>query len=51
MTQKEIVELIHELIDVDTEDGFIVSSFANDNSITFLTKESDKFKLSFKKLN
>ena len=50
MKQEEMKDLIHELIVVDTDECFIVDSTANEDSITFITKFNEKFKVTVEKL-
>lgn len=45
MKVEEMLDLIHELIVVDSVDGFTVSSVAFDNEISFSTRDNENFKI------
>ena len=50
MTQKDMTDIIEELIVVDTDEGFITSNSATDNVITFTTKDNEKYKVTVEKI-
>ena len=50
MTQKDMTDIIEELIVVDTDECFITSNSATDNVITFTTKDNEKYKVTVEKI-
>ncbi|MEG1519563.1 MAG: hypothetical protein RR458_01125 [Clostridia bacterium] len=43
MTQEEMADFVFELIDVETEEGFITAGKAEGNMVTFTTRDQESF--------
>lgn len=50
MTKNEMLDIIHEMIVVDSEEGLICNTALSDESITAVTKDQDTFKITVTKL-
>ena len=50
MTREEMLEVVYEMIVVDTEIDFVTSHSLENNVITFTTKDDEIFKVSVDKI-